>query len=572
MSVAQSLPVGQIVPGNNPRTFFDPEEMRELTDSVRANGIIQPILVRPVGPDAYEIVAGERRWRAAREAFGNDCEIPVLVRDLSDEEAETAALVENTARANMSATEEARRAQLLMRRHDNDREEVARTLGWSQKKLDSRLALTNLVPEVTTALDERKIALGHAELLAAAPREKQASTLQKIIEHNLSVAFVRSALLKAAQDLGRAIFDKSECANCPSNSDRQSALFSEAIESGHCTNETCYTAKSETALSAKCDALRDEVQTIRIVRLGESHDTRAITASGNLGVGEEQAKACRGCANFGATVSALPDSMGRVVSDLCFDGACHAGKVTAHLRATTPQKTVVAKPAAKGKTPNKASATNTSNEVPSNVKMYRVAQWRTFAACEIGANPHHAAALMLALIASHNASTFSGSKAVEAIGAIAERTGNFAQHFSALKTASPEQHRDVATQTAVSALATVSENVLVDVMRAIDLDLSRHWTINAEFLGLLTKSGIEALASEIGLAAHMGDAYKKAVSGKKAEVIAALLKAEGFDFGGIVPQMMRYEPSSEDNANQPIAQDQDEDSEASDDPEAGVDE
>jgi hypothetical protein len=93
---------GTSFPGRNPRGYFDPSEMTELEESVKSKGVLQAILVRPRDAGRFEIVAGERRWRAAKKVFGDEYEIPALVRDLDDGEADEAALIENIQRANMS--------------------------------------------------------------------------------------------------------------------------------------------------------------------------------------------------------------------------------------------------------------------------------------------------------------------------------------------------------------------------------------------------------------------------------------------------------------------------------------
>ena len=162
------LPVSRIVPGRNPRTYFDEKAMQELIDSVRANGVLQPILVRPKA-DVFELVAGERRWRAAKAAGGDDVQIIAIVRDMSDEEADIAALVENVQRESMSPTEEAAGAAKLLGRLKGDRSECAKVLGWSMATLDSRLALMQCSSAVQGALNQRRLKLGHAELLALFP-------------------------------------------------------------------------------------------------------------------------------------------------------------------------------------------------------------------------------------------------------------------------------------------------------------------------------------------------------------------------------------------------------------------
>jgi ParB family chromosome partitioning protein len=163
--VTSVLCVSNILPGVNPRKYFDAVEMAELEASIAEKGVIQPILVRPV-KGGYAVVAGERRVRAARKVLGDKYEIPVLVKEMTDAEADELALIENVSRANMSSTEEAVAAAKILGRCEGNRDEAAKRLGWTRKTLDKRLALMNCSPTVMDALDNRRILLGHAELLA----------------------------------------------------------------------------------------------------------------------------------------------------------------------------------------------------------------------------------------------------------------------------------------------------------------------------------------------------------------------------------------------------------------------
>jgi PRTRC genetic system ParB family protein len=164
----ETASLSRIRPGKNPREFFDEGEMAELAESIRSYGVLQPILVRPAGDaGAYVIIAGERRYRAAKAVFGEDYEMPIVVKDFGEADAEAAALIENVHRAQMSIAEEAKAAKRLLFRNKDDRDETARQLGWSPQKLDARLALTACSDAVLKALTERRILVGHAELLAA---------------------------------------------------------------------------------------------------------------------------------------------------------------------------------------------------------------------------------------------------------------------------------------------------------------------------------------------------------------------------------------------------------------------
>lgn len=248
-TAATMLALSAIKPGANPRRYFDQAKHRELVDSLRLRGMLQPILVRadPATPDSYLIVAGGRRHRAAMEVFGADGIVPVRVLDMTDAEALEAAIDENDIRDDASETEQADGAVRVLATCQGDRAEAARRLGWSTAKLDRRLALANLDEMVKVALDERRIKVGHAELLAVVPPDKQAKALDTILTAGLDVSKTREILTRMTQSLAAATFDKTECLTCPFNSASQRALFETHVDDGHCTNPGCYQLKSEAA-------------------------------------------------------------------------------------------------------------------------------------------------------------------------------------------------------------------------------------------------------------------------------------------------------------------------------------
>jgi ParB/RepB/Spo0J family partition protein len=222
--------------------------------SIRLRGILQPILLRPKG-EVYAIVAGERRYRAGLEAYGPDGEVPVIIREMTDQEALDAAIAENDDRDDPSETEQADAAVRYLAACQNDRTEAARRLGWSRSKLDRRLALAELSDAVKLALDERRIKVGHAELLAAVPGDKQDKALETILAAELDVGKTRELLMRVTQNLAAACFDKTECTTCPFNSASQRTLFETHVDDGHCTNPGCFELKTQTA-----EAIRFEEQ------------------------------------------------------------------------------------------------------------------------------------------------------------------------------------------------------------------------------------------------------------------------------------------------------------------------
>ncbi|WP_373278191.1 PRTRC system ParB family protein [Sphingobium fuliginis] len=252
--IRATLPLSLITKGDNPRRYFDRKKHDELVASIRLRGILQPILLRPKG-EVYAIVAGERRYRAGLEAYGPDGEVPVIIREMTDQEALDAAIAENDDRDDPSETEQADAAVRYLAACQNDRAEAARRLGWSRAKLDRRLALAELSDAVKLALDERRIKVGHAELLAAIPGDKQDKALETILGSGLDVSKTRDLLMRVTQNLGAACFDKTECTTCPFNSAAQRTLFETHVDDGHCTNPGCFELKTQTA-----EAIRFEEQ------------------------------------------------------------------------------------------------------------------------------------------------------------------------------------------------------------------------------------------------------------------------------------------------------------------------
>ena len=163
----QTLPIEFLKPNpNQPRRHFNKADLEDLAESIKARGLLQPVLVRPLGPDLYEIVAGERRWRAAQLAMVPD--IPVIIRQLSDEAAAEIALIENVQRVDLNPIEEAAAYQRLIEVHGRTQEEISGAVGKSRSHVANLIRLMGLPERARTALEEGKITAGHARALLAA--------------------------------------------------------------------------------------------------------------------------------------------------------------------------------------------------------------------------------------------------------------------------------------------------------------------------------------------------------------------------------------------------------------------
>lgn len=173
---------------DQPRRKFDKEALAELAESLKEHGVLQPLLVRKRG-EIYEIIAGERRWRAARLA-GIE-RIPVLVKDIDDLEAAEISLIENLQREDLSLTEEARAYRQMIERYRYTQELLAQKLGKSRSYITNTLRIMNLPDRVLDLIDEGKISAGHARaLMALATSEQQVAAAQEIVEQGLSVRAV----------------------------------------------------------------------------------------------------------------------------------------------------------------------------------------------------------------------------------------------------------------------------------------------------------------------------------------------------------------------------------------------
>ncbi|HEX4861575.1 MAG TPA: ParB/RepB/Spo0J family partition protein [Rhizomicrobium sp.] len=180
----RTLPTAFLKPNRfQPRKTFAEKDLQDLTDSVREKGILQPILVRPLSGDSYEIVAGERRWRAAQQAQLHD--VPVVVREMSDGEALELAIIENVQRADLNAIEEAAAYHELMDRFKYSQERIAREVGKSPSHVSNTLRLLKLPESVKAMLRDGRLTAGHARTLLSA--DDPEARAREIVESALNV-------------------------------------------------------------------------------------------------------------------------------------------------------------------------------------------------------------------------------------------------------------------------------------------------------------------------------------------------------------------------------------------------
>ena len=186
-SAYQSLPIYKVEPNpDQPRKEFDPEELENLAESIRVHGLIQPLTVREMPTGYYQIIAGERRWRAARLAKLS--EVPVVVIDADDRKAMELALIENLQRQDLNPVEEALGYKTLMQDYGLTQEEAAARVGKSRPAVANALRLLGLNPEVLELVRTGSLTAGHARAIAGLKSEKkQLEAAKKVIALSLSV-------------------------------------------------------------------------------------------------------------------------------------------------------------------------------------------------------------------------------------------------------------------------------------------------------------------------------------------------------------------------------------------------
>jgi len=182
----QTLPVEYMQRGKyQPRKDINPEKLQELADSIKAQGIIQPIIVRKVGPEKYEIVAGERRWRAAQLAGLQD--VPVIIKDIDDRTTMAQTLIENIQREDLNPLEEAEALRRLLDEFEMTHQQIADAVGKSRTTVTNLLRLMDLHPDVKTLLIDRQLEMGHARALLSLDGARQVAAANKIAREALTV-------------------------------------------------------------------------------------------------------------------------------------------------------------------------------------------------------------------------------------------------------------------------------------------------------------------------------------------------------------------------------------------------
>lgn len=186
ISAQQTLPIELLQRGKyQPRKEMNPEKLQDLANSIAMQGIVQPIVVRHISPQQYEIVAGERRWRAAQLAGLQD--VPVIIKEMDDRTAMAISLIENIQREDLNVLEEAEALQRLLIEFEMTHQQIADAVGKSRATVTNFLRLLELAPEVKKMLVNKQLEMGHARALLSLTTEQQIEAARKITNQGLSV-------------------------------------------------------------------------------------------------------------------------------------------------------------------------------------------------------------------------------------------------------------------------------------------------------------------------------------------------------------------------------------------------
>ncbi|HEY8567659.1 ParB/RepB/Spo0J family partition protein [Microbulbifer sp.] len=205
----KELPIEFLQRGRyQPRRDFPQESLQELADSIRAQGIMQPIVVRPIGEHKYEIIAGERRWRAAQLAELD--KVPALIRDVSDEAAIAMALIENIQREDLNPVEEAVALKRLQDEFELTQQQVAEAVGKSRTAVTNLMRLLTLTDEVRTFLERGDIETGHAKALLGLAGDEQREAARMVVDRGLTVRQTEALVRRFQEQAGKPKAKKPE--------------------------------------------------------------------------------------------------------------------------------------------------------------------------------------------------------------------------------------------------------------------------------------------------------------------------------------------------------------------------
>lgn len=554
----------RVVPGFNPRRYFDDDALAELADSIKTQGVIQAIVVRATD-EGYDLVAGERRFRAARLAGLND--IPATVRTLTDSEAMAIAAAENSKRDDISVGEEARLAKRAQGLCEGDAKQAAKLLGWPESRFKRRLLLLHATDSVLDALEQRRIEIGHAELLSSIPPQTQDGTLSAIIERGLSVAELKGRIGDFTRELAHARFNTAACQGCPFNSSTQASLFDFSVGPGRCSNAECWGDKNHAHVEAVIAEQSENVATVHRESERDPSTRTRLMADGHQGVGAAQLAACRSCQFYGTLVSDEPGREGALTEGVCFELSCHAKMAAAHRRASEADDQIIdsAKTTAttsKTSAPPAQTHKKSPASVPRAVEDQSKQVIRNAAAAETqgdAAQAIHQTFAIVGLLALADRSDENVKSALAKAATDATPLMSSDKLYQALLGGSSEERVQCYRALVQHLLGTRAngegshdwQKIAAATVGYAKTDLRQHFTLDAGFLKAHTKSGMDVLLRDAGFDQWYDESngegsFTKLMKAKIDLIVAAVLpEKDGYDFTGFIPKSVSAQAPDE---------------------------
>ena len=507
----------------------------ELVYSVKSQGIIQPVVARLMPDHTFQLLAGYGR-RDAAVAAGLTT-VPTIVRIVDDATALELHFIENFNRSEISFASQVTFARRFMSFH-NDAQSAASKLGWSLVMFRERLSLSTCVDPVLIALDEGKITVRHALILASFDSNIQKNTLLKCVAEQWSVAELKLRADKVQIPLSKAIFDQSECFNCPNNTQAQSGLFG-FEDTAKCSKSSCYKDKTKNHLEVLKAQAEERYGTVLWLSQSLECDRQTVAASV---VGETQF--LTGCTSCTDRVAVMDDSIvgnsGAIIESQCTRKACLTACIKAFESSKLPPVVEDVKP---------VQATDvTTADVATNPKLTK--EKKTVAANDEGTA--HVGSVSSVVVEKHQVEALIASR--EALKG--NKTFKLALHLVSLISMTgfkvlssipnaigvlmkkPEEEllkmiEEVElfaiTKTTSFQSTTPAHLVLTSAVMSMDEGfdtLVKAWTPTADILGSYTTSGVIAIGILSGLEKHVdakeAGAFKKITKGNKGDVIKAI--------------------------------------------------
>lgn len=547
----------------NPRRSKSQTHIDELRESIRSQGVIQSLTVRPnpANRQRFLLVAGYTRFKLACEV--GLTEVPCVIRELTDSEARIIAIIENVQRADMTPIDEGAAAAQLLQSTKNDYDEVCRILVWTPKKLKSRILLSHACEEVSQALCDRQIKLGHAEILCALRPDAQRAGLKRIQEQNLSVDETLERIGRGTLNLQTAIFNTDACKHCHHNSDHQSTLFDNDFAGARCMNAVCFTQKTDAAVE---NIIATELESFAVVHrdVDVAKDTHiTIVARGGSGVGDVQFDACKGCGSYGAIVRTSLSEAGRVERGQCFNLVCHSEKVAAYQAVIAPAPITSTAATASG-TQSAAGAPSTPakkkdavvDSLPQKIVERHHEVIRKGAADAVRADRKiaYAIAILSMLADAHiklsqtprkwpiSLSQLDRGTAMSILLQQSEEYLNtFMLNIAASVAEKGQGHTNIADPRQLDGSTFGAQaHAIVRYARPA---LADHFAVDKDYLDALTKPVIGELLRESGFVefhkeSNSGGVFEKLLAGKKGDLIDTVCKSS-FNFSGYLPEALK---------------------------------